>query len=162
MSVLFRVLQPGDEEALESFLLPRIETSAFLLSNLREAGLENHGQRFQGTYAAAFQGQRIVGVVSLFWNGGLHVQTPQRWLGDLIHTAWQASPQPLDRLLGPSNQVTAVLKLLDIAPEDCQIDEKQVLYSLSLRELVVPEALLSGQIGGRHARPTGPARPPAG
>lgn len=153
MSVSFRILQPGDEEALEAFLLPRIESSVFLLGNLREAGLEDQGQRLQGTYAAAFQGQQIVGVASLFWNGGLLLQTPRRWLGDLIHTAWQASPQPLYRLLGPSNQVTAAMKLLGIAPHDCQMDEKQVLSSLSLRELVVPEALSSGQIGGRRARP---------
>jgi RimJ/RimL family protein N-acetyltransferase len=151
--VSFRVLQPGDEAALEAFLLPRIETSAFLLGNLREAGLEDHGQRFQGTYAAAFQNQQITGVVSLFWNGTLLLQTPQRWLGDLIHTAWQAAPRPPKNLLGPGDQVAAALQLLGISPEDRQFDESEVLYELSLHELVVPDALLSGQVLGRCARP---------
>lgn len=41
-----RVLQPGDEAALEAFLLPRIDSSMFLVGNLRAAGLDDNGERY--------------------------------------------------------------------------------------------------------------------
>ena len=59
-----KILQPGDERALEAFLIPRVASSMFLISNLRSAGLVDNGQRFEGTYAAAIEGQEIVGVVA--------------------------------------------------------------------------------------------------
>ena len=36
---LLRILHPGDEPALEAFLQPRLESSLFLLGNMRQAGL---------------------------------------------------------------------------------------------------------------------------
>src|SRR5688500_12941088 len=47
-SVTVRVLGPGDEAAIEAFLLPRIETSMFLLSNLDAAGIVDRGQTYGG------------------------------------------------------------------------------------------------------------------
>ena len=71
-----RILHPGDQPALEVFLQQCLETSLFLLSNMRQAGLVNTGRRFEGTYAAAFEGEAIAGVVALFWNGSLIYQAP--------------------------------------------------------------------------------------
>ena len=59
-----RVLQPGDEAALEAFLLPRIETSMFLLGNMRAVGLVDGGGFLEGSYVAANDGDKIVGVVA--------------------------------------------------------------------------------------------------
>src|SRR5919202_1698195 len=61
-----RVVQPEDHVALETFLASRLDTSMFLLGNLRSAGLIDHGQRYEGTYAAAFAGAAIVGVVAQY------------------------------------------------------------------------------------------------
>ena len=46
---MVRVLQPGDEAALEKFLAPRALTSMFLRSNARAAGLVDRGEPLQGT-----------------------------------------------------------------------------------------------------------------
>ncbi len=52
-----RILQPGDEAALEAFLRPRIDSSIFLMSNLRRADLEDRGEHFEGT--GRLRGRRI-------------------------------------------------------------------------------------------------------
>ena len=44
-----RLLRPGDEAALEAFLLPRVESSMFLVGNLRSSGLVDRGQPNEGT-----------------------------------------------------------------------------------------------------------------
>ena len=67
--MIFRVLQPGDEASLETYLLPKIESSMFLVGNMRAVGLEYKGDGYEGTYAAAFEGERIIGVVAHTWNG---------------------------------------------------------------------------------------------
>ena len=59
-----RILTPGDEALLERFLLPRKESSLFLLSNLRRAGLSDRGQRLQGTYVAAVEEGEVVARLS--------------------------------------------------------------------------------------------------
>ncbi len=43
-----RVLKPGDEAALEAFSLPQVESSMFLIGNVRAAGLTDNGQTYQG------------------------------------------------------------------------------------------------------------------
>ena len=101
-----RILHPGDEGALERFLLPRLETSMFLMSNLRAAGLRDTGQRYEGTYAAAFDDDAIVGVVAHFWNQNLILQPPAQ-----IHTLWRAAVaapvRPVKGCAGDAGQVRA-------------------------------------------------------
>jgi hypothetical protein len=63
-----RILQPGDETALEAFLLSRVESSMFLIGNMRASGLIDNGQACAGTYAAALKDKRVVGVVAHYWN----------------------------------------------------------------------------------------------
>jgi predicted GNAT family acetyltransferase len=69
-----RILKPGDEAALEAFLLPQVETSMFLIGNQRLAGLADNGARYQGTHAASFLDDRITGVVAHYWNQNLVLQ----------------------------------------------------------------------------------------
>ncbi|MCB0185048.1 MAG: hypothetical protein KDE31_12325, partial [Caldilineaceae bacterium] len=66
-----RQLHPGDETTLERFLLAHLDSSMFLLSNLRNAGLADTGERYSGSYVAAFEGDAIVGVIAHYWNGNL-------------------------------------------------------------------------------------------
>ena len=40
MSLVLRRLLPGDEPAVRAFLRPHVDSSLFLLGNLRAAGLE--------------------------------------------------------------------------------------------------------------------------
>src|SRR3712207_1369071 len=115
-----RILHPGDEGALERFLLPRLETSMFLMSNLRAAGLRDTGQRYEGTYAAAFDDDAIVGVVAHFWNQNLILQAPAQ-----IHALWRAavaaSRRPIKGLVGPAAQVRAVKESLGVEANQIQL-----------------------------------------
>jgi predicted GNAT family acetyltransferase len=144
-----RILDPGDEPALEAFLLPRVESSMFLIGNMRAVGLQDRGQRYGGTYAAAFEGQRIVGAVAHYWNGNLVTQAPVHLIA-LARAALDASKRPLRGLIGPTEQVSALKAGLGVDPSRVQLDESEKLYRLMLEDLVVPDALRSGEVQARR------------
>lgn len=147
---MIRILQPGDEAALEAFLQPQIESSMFLMGNMRAAGLVDKGQPYEGSYAAVFEGDRIVGAAALFWNGSLILQAPVILLDGLWQTAVAAAQRPIIRMLGPQAQVEAVLKSLGIGPADIQWDEPEYLYRLRLADLNIPAKIRSGEWQGRR------------
>jgi len=147
-----RLLEPGEESALEAFLLPRVDSSMFLLGNMRAVGLRDDGGTYQGTYVAAWQGGEIVGVAAHYWNGNLVLQAPAV-LEALCRTAIEASGRPLRGLVGPAGQVEAARRALDLAPAAVQLDEEEHLYSLALKNLQVPPALAAGRLAGRRIEP---------
>lgn len=149
--IKYRVLEPGDEAALEAFALPRIESSMFLLGNMRMSGLTDNGRPYTGTYAAAFDGDEIVGAVAHFWNANLIVQSPVEYLRDLWQTAVFASNRPILGIIGLGAQVEFALKSLEIEPDLIQIDDVENLYTLNLTDLIVPEALANGHLQGHRA-----------
>lgn len=140
-----RILTPGDEPLLERFLLPRKESSLFLLSNMRAAGLADQGQRRQGTYAAALENGKVTGVACHFWNDNIILQAPQD-ATVLVNALRRATGRPLVRLLGPADQTGAAIRALAITPA---FDEVEILFSLTLDHLVVPAPLLNGTVSGR-------------
>jgi len=144
-----RILGPEDEAALEAFLRPRIESSLFLLGNMRVAGLADNGRPYQGTYAAAFVDEAIVGVAALFWNGMLVLQAPE-CLDSCWRTAVASCGTPLRGLIGPAAQVETVKESLAIDGEAIRVDEVEYLYSLKLADLRVPEKLQTGVWQGRR------------
>jgi RimJ/RimL family protein N-acetyltransferase len=146
-----RVLQPGDEGALEAFLLPRIASSMFLLGNMRAAGLEDKGEPYQGTYAGVFSEGKIVSVVAHYWNDALVFQAPVH-VDELWRKAVEVSGRPIGGLIGPDKQVDAVKNGLDIGESRIQLDETERLYTLALDELVVPDVLASGEAVARQAQ----------
>jgi predicted GNAT family acetyltransferase len=148
MSVI-RVLKPGDEAALEAFLLPQVESSMFLIGNMRAAGLTDHGQTYQGTYAAKLEGGKIVGVVAHYWNQNLVFQAPVDLVA-LCAEAVKGSGHPIQGLIGPSDQVGMAKEMLDMDRSNVQMDETEKLYSLELEDLVVPGSLASGKVKGRR------------
>jgi RimJ/RimL family protein N-acetyltransferase len=144
-----RILRSGDEAVLERFLLPRIASSMFLIGNQRAAGLEDNGQPYQGTYAAAFEGGGVAGVVAHYWNGNLILQAPAH-LDALWRAAAEASGRRVRGMLGPAGQVAEAMGGLGVAEDTIQLDETENLYSLDLAELMVPEGLRSGRLRGRR------------
>ena len=152
MSIEYRVLKPGDEAALEAFVLPRISSSMFLLGNLRTSGLVDNGKPYTGTYAAAFDGDDIVGVLAHFWNGNLILQSPFEYLYDLWQTAVSASNRAVQGIIGPAGQVEFVFNSLEIETDEVKVDEVEYLYSLELADLNVPDALENGRLQGRRAK----------
>jgi predicted GNAT family acetyltransferase len=149
---MIRILQPGDEAALETFLLPRIEFSMFLISNMRTSGLIDNGQAYTGTYAAAFEDEQITGAVAHYWNQNLVFQAPVH-LDSLWRAAVEASQRPISGLIGPNDQVTAAKGALQMDESKIQLDETEKLYSLQLEDLIIPRRLSSGEVRGRRIEP---------
>ena len=149
---MIRILKPGDEAILEAFLLPRVETSMFLIGNMRMAGLADRRAAYTGTYAAAFEEGRIAGVVAHYWNDNLVLQAPVH-LDALWRAAVQSSQRPIAGVIGPSDQVEAVKEALQIDASRIQLDETEKLYSLRLKDLIVPDSLHSGRLSARRIKP---------
>jgi uncharacterized protein len=146
-----RILKSEDEFALEAFLLPQVESSMFLMGNMRAAGLEDHGQMYQGTYSAKFEDGKIVGVVAHYWNKNLVMQAP----GDpmpLCVEAVKGSGRPIRGLIGPSHQVEVAQKALGIPSVNARTDGTEKLYRLDLEGLVVPGNLATGKVKARRIK----------
>ena len=134
---MVRVLQPGDEAALEKFLAPRALTSMFLRSNARAAGLVDRGEPLQGTYAAAFEDGEVVAVAAHSSNGILILQAP-RDLAAVAREALRASGRALTGLSGPWEQVQRARAELGIEGRPTLTRERDALFELDLAALVAP------------------------
>ncbi|WP_228035851.1 GNAT family N-acetyltransferase [Oculatella sp. LEGE 06141] len=132
--------------------MPHAESSMFLIGNMRTSGLVDNGQAYTGTYAAAFEDERIVGVVAHYWNQNLILQAPVH-LDSLWRAAVEASQRQIAGLIGPNDQVSAVKEVLQIDESKIQFDELENLYSLRLKDLHVPAELSSGRLRGRRIAP---------
>jgi predicted GNAT family acetyltransferase len=140
-----RTLQSGDEMLLESFLLQHTDTSMFLRSNWREAGLIDQGARFQGTYIAAIANADIVAVAAHYWNGMIVVQAPV-YLKDVVQAVVAQTNRAISGIAGPAAQVKAAKKVLGLANRPTHLDESEILFSLDLRDLQIPSSLASGKL----------------
>jgi len=146
-----RLLRPGDEAALETFLARHADTSMFLRSNARSAGLSDRGHPLQATYVAALDGGRIAGVAAHCWNGMVLVQAPD---GDhaaaVAREAVRRSGRTVTGFSGPWTQVVAARKALGLGAAPTVKDSRDELYVLDLALLVVPPELASGALRCRH------------
>ncbi|MFO7563371.1 MAG: GNAT family N-acetyltransferase [Enhygromyxa sp.] len=143
------ILTPADTTALRDFLGRRIEHSMFLLSNLARAGFEDRGDRLNGTYVGAFEGQALVGVACHYRMGNIIVSAPQH-AAELARAAIEASGRPIHGVVGPAPQVEAIAAALGLPTGDaCKLDEAEGLYWLELADLRVPSALREGTVRGR-------------
>jgi len=140
-----RTLQPGDEAALEAFLCQHTETSMFLRSNLRTAGLVDGGAQFQGTYVAAVEDKMITAVAAHYWNGMIQVLAPIH-LQAVVRQLMTQSNRTITGISGPAQQVQATREALELANRPTPVDEREKLFSLQLHELCVPQMLRSGRV----------------
>jgi RimJ/RimL family protein N-acetyltransferase len=150
--IALRRLVVGDEEALERFLRPRTETSMFLRSNVRAAGLVDRGEPLQGTYLACFEGDEVVAVAAQAWNGMVLVQAPPELLPDVVRAAVLAGGRPVRGISGAWDQCVAARAALGLeGAKEIKVDREE-LFSLSLDALVVPGSLSRGEIRVRAPR----------
>src|SRR2546427_598035 len=149
-----RLLRPGDEGALETFLARHADSSMFLRSNARAAGLVDRGAPGQATYVAALERGEIVGVAAHCWNGMVLLQSPAH-VAVLAREAGRRSGRAVAGFSGPWDQVVAARQALGLEDRGARRDSREDLYTLDLRQLVVPPALAAG--AGRRPPP-----PPAG
>lgn len=147
-----RPLGPGDERALETFLARHADSSMFLRSNARRAGLADRGAALQGSYVAAFVDTGIVAVAAHYWNGMVILQAPEQ-AGTLARAAVAHSGRDLRGFAGPWEQVEEARTALDAADRAAAKASRESLYALSLSDLAVPEPLATGRWTCRHAHP---------
>ena len=161
------IVREDDRPAVERFLEGRLAFSMFLLSNLRSAGLADHGERHQGTYIAQWRGEQVVGVAAHYRMGNLTLNAPEgAWA--MARAALEQTGRPVAGLVGPADQVdevTAGLRL-DAHADTVHYDEREILFRLDLAQLVVPAALAQGTPRAPEApgapsqrRPRGPPSP---
>lgn len=143
-----RPLQPGDEPALERFLLAHLDSSMFLLGNLRKAGLQQRDTPGSGYYVAAIEADEISGVVAHYWNGMLISQAPVH-LDALWREAAANSGRAVAGAVGPATQVRTIRQGLALAADNLQMAEEEGLFALDLDQLRLPPALVNGEVHGR-------------
>jgi uncharacterized protein len=136
---VIRVLEPADEQAMRAFLMPRAETSMFMLSNSRTAGLVDEGKPYQATYAGAFASGELVGVAAHCWNGMVLVQAPHELVRELARFAVANSHRAIAGFSGAADQVALARGAFELPV--AVVDEVESLYSLALADLIVPAPL---------------------
>ncbi|MEZ4241611.1 MAG: GNAT family N-acetyltransferase [Myxococcota bacterium] len=130
-----RLLTPADVPAVEAFLADRADTSMFLRSNLRAAGIVDRGQRYQGAWVGAFA-EGLSGVACHGWNGMLLLQAPLGALPALVDAAVAASGRAVAGFTGPTDQVRAAREHLGWTARTAALDSDEDLFALDLGALV--------------------------
>lgn len=149
VSTEIRLLLTGDEPAVEAFLRPHLASSLFLLGNMRLVGLVDNGDRYQGTYVAAFEDGRIAGIVAHYWNGNIILQAPKH-VEPLVEAVARFSGRAIHGLIGPFDQVLIAKALLEYDDGAIQLDSREWLYRLELNHMIVPEGLKDGLLKARR------------
>jgi len=144
-----RLLGPADLPAIDAFLLRHADSSLFLRSNLRTAGIVDHGEPFQATYAGAFDDGGLVGIAAHCWNGNLIVQAPAA-LDDVVRTATAATGRGLRGIVGPWEQLCAARRALAMDDRPARMESHDRLFALALADLVRPAALDAPGVRGRR------------
>ncbi|HKW53366.1 MAG TPA: GNAT family N-acetyltransferase [Stellaceae bacterium] len=144
-----RILARGDEAALDSFLAAHADSSMFLRSNLRSAGIVYRGAPLEAVYVACFRHGRLAGVAAHCWNGIVLIQAGAE-IDALMAALVDASERPVTGIVGPLAQVRAARSALGMSEVACQIDSTEELYALALDELAVPPALRDGKVRCRR------------
>ena len=147
-----RELCAGDEALLEEFLRAHANSSMFMRSNMRRAGIAYRGETYQATYAAAFRNGRVIGAAAHCWSGMVLLQAPEQ-TAEVVRACIAWSGRPVRGLAGPAEQVhrARVALGLENAPTAMEGDEE--LHALDLSETIVPHALSSGTVTCRPPHP---------
>lgn len=151
----FRVLTAGDEDQLEQFLGAHRDTSMFLRSNARRAGLAYEGAAYQAVYVGAFQDGTLAGVAAHAWNGLMLFQAPggPETVAAVARACAERSGRRVTGFAGPLAQVKAGRAALGLADAPAATDGCEWLYAMDLADIIVPAALENGSIVCRPPRP---------
>jgi uncharacterized protein len=152
MTLVLRKLAPGEEATAEAFLAETPETTLFLRSNLGRVGLVDDARPFSGTWVGAFEGDRLVGVASHFWNDNLLI-APGPHAEAAAAQAVALSGRRVRGILGPYGEVVRVREALGLRDAADRFSSKEVLYTLPLSALQVPAAITEGIVVVRTPEP---------
>ena len=136
-----RLLKPDEQARLEAFLLPRLETSMFLIANSREYSLAPGTKRLNGSYAALIdqKDQTIHAVAAHYQHGFLIIQLPTDLeTKSVCQLALENSGQELKGIIGASEQVEKICSEMNLLPEQIRLNSDEILYQLPLEQLRQP------------------------
>ncbi|MGH7895038.1 MAG: GNAT family N-acetyltransferase, partial [Candidatus Binatia bacterium] len=106
---------------------------------------------YHATYAAGFDGDRIVGVAAHCWNDSLVLQAPLA-IEPVVREVVRASGRRVRGLVGPWAQLVAARTALGLDDVQCAFSSHDDLYALELDALVVPALLADGRVTCRPTR----------
>lgn len=127
----FRAVTPADVPEVEAFLLRHIETSVFLISNLRRFGPNGAAHPYAMTFwqtddpICGVIAQSTAGVVMAQWPNG------QDWAAAL-----SVLPKPVTDAIGDSGQMNALLHAANIRNKPTHLDADEGLFTLWPRDLI--------------------------
>lgn len=138
-----RRLQDNDSHTLELLLSESIETSMFLLSNMRRSDLEYQSKPYHGDYFGAFDNKdNIIGVIAHYWNGNIMMQAKDRTvLSALTASFRKAIARPVAGILGSDAQAKLVIDELGLTNKEYALNSKEGLYVLDLEKLTIPKSI---------------------
>lgn len=152
---MVRILNEVDAASLDAFLAIHRDTSMFLRSNSRRAGLEYRGGTYDAVYVGVFRDNSLKGVAAHGSNGLVQLQAPDKDdAGVLARAVVDASARNVAGLIGPIDQVRTARTALNLDDAVPTVDGDERLYALDLVNLRVPDALTSGRVVCRPPGPT--------
>ncbi|MEP2978932.1 MAG: GNAT family N-acetyltransferase [Lentilitoribacter sp.] len=139
--MIIRRLDNRDVSETKLFLDCHIETSMFLRSNIEKAGLEFHGEPYQGDYFGAFIDSKLMGVIAHYWNGTMLMQSPNLdVLSQLYNKIVSNMTRSVKAVVGDANQGGYILNRLAISENKFALNAIDNLMSLELSQLHIPHA----------------------
>lgn len=137
MSTQIRKLNNNDVPEVERFLARHADTSMFIRSNMRNAGLEYESRDYAGEYWGVYESSKLVGVIAQYWNGNVMMQVPQaQHLIDVTQILMKEHTRPIKGILGDAEQSDIVINLLGLKSSDFAVNETEGLFALDLNDLV--------------------------
>ncbi|HEV3156653.1 MAG TPA: GNAT family N-acetyltransferase [Candidatus Baltobacteraceae bacterium] len=138
---LVRRLVPGEESLTDAFLARHAASSLFLRSNLQKSGLVDGTERYHGTWVGVFAKDLLIAVACHAWNGNILLQAPEA-AATLVEATLAHSARTLIGLVGPWEQIEAARCAL-AADRSLRLHRSEILFSLPLEKLVIPDLLSS-------------------
>lgn len=127
----FRPVNDAEVPEVEALLQAHIETSVFLLANLRRYGASGAAADYAMTFWVT--GHPVSGVIAQSTKGIVLVQWPEAadWAAALT-----VLPDPITGVIGHGGQVNALLRVAGLCEVATNLDADEVLYALDLANIV--------------------------
>ena len=134
---MLRAARPGDEPAIEAFLLRHAETTMFLRSNLAQCGLADHMSP-RGTAFWLAGSDELAAIFGISNAGYVMMQAPIARADLYSAFAREIAGRKVQGLAGVPDQVTAAKRALGIDTAGFALDAPEPLYRLGLDDLRLP------------------------
>lgn len=137
----YRKLHDTDLDTATAFLADHAATSMVLRGNLRSAGIERRRHPLSGTYFGEVTADgRVSAIMAIYANGNVFVQAGNRpgMPAGLVEAFMAGIDQPVAGVLGEADQAADALDKMGLSDAAFAINASDVLYDLTLTDLIVP------------------------